>query len=133
MTDEVGARPRTITGFERLYLLAIAIEAARAAIDWPVLAQAPAGDRWVRLASILVSLLLVLLATRGRRRWAALVLGGLFMIGLPMVVSALQPPVPLETSAIIALQVALQALALILAAAPASRAWFGGGAHSPAG
>ena len=120
-------RPRSIVRFERLYLLAIAIEIARAAGDWPQLMQTSSPDAWVRLASILVSLLLVLLASRWRRRWAGLALGALFVIGLPMVTTVLQPRTPLETSAVIAAQILLQAVALAFLIAPASRAWLASG------
>lgn len=119
-------RPRSILLFERLYLLAIAIEIARAAGDWPQLMQASSPDGWVRLASILVSLTLVLLASRRRRRWAGLALGALFVVGLPMVTMVLQPGTPFETSAVIVAQVVLQAVALAYLIAPASRAWFAG-------
>ena len=119
-------RPRSIMLFERLYLLAIAIEIARAANDWPQLMQTSSPDRWVRPASILVSLLLVLLASRRRHRWAGLVLGALFVIGLPMVTTVLRPGQLLETSAVIVAEVLLQAMALAFFIAPASRAWFAG-------
>ncbi len=119
-------RPRTIVRFERLYLLAIAIEIARAAGDWPQLMQTSSPDLWVRLASILVSLLLVLLASRRRHRWAGLALGALFVIGLPMVTTVLQPGTPFETSAVMVAQIVLQALALVFLLSPASRAWFAG-------
>ena len=119
-------RPRSIVLFERLYLLAITIEIARAASDWPQLTQTSSPDRWVRLASILVSLLLVLLASRRRRRWAGLILGALFVIGLPMVTTVLQPGTLFETSAVIVAQILLQAAALAFLIAPASRAWFVG-------
>lgn len=121
-------RPRSIALFERLYLLAIAIEIARAAGDWPQLMLTSSPDRWVRIASILVSLLLVLLASRRRHRWAGLVLGALFVIGLPMVATVLQPGLPFETSAVVLAQVLLQAIALGFLVAPASRAWFAGSA-----
>ena len=117
-------RPRSIVRFERLYLLAIAIEIGRAAGDWPLLTQT--SDRWVRLGSIVVSLVLVLLATRRRRRWAGLVLGALFIIGLTMVTPVLQPGTPFETSVVIVAQILLQAVALAFLIAPASRAWFAG-------
>ena len=117
-------RPRPIVLFERVYLLAIAIEIARVAGDWPQLMQTSSPDAWVRLASILVSLLLVLLAARRRHRWAGLVLGALFLIGLPMVATVLQPGTPFETSAVIVAQVFLQAVALAFLIAPASRGWF---------
>ena len=119
-------RPRSIVLFERLYLLAIAIEIARAAGDWPLLMQTSSPDIWVRLASILASLLLVLLASRRRHRWAGLVLGALFVIGLPMVTMVLQPSTPFETSAVIVVQIVLQAAALAFLIAPTSRAWFAG-------
>lgn len=124
--EELPMRPRSIMLFERLYLLAIAIEMVRAASDWPQLVQPSSPDRWVRPASILVSLLLVLLASRRRHRWAGLVLGALFVIGLPMVATVLRPGQLLETSAVIVMQVVLQALALAFLIAPASRAWFAG-------
>lgn len=121
-------RPRSIALFERLYLLAIAIEIARTVSDWPQLMLTSSPDRWVRIASILVSLLLVLLASRRRHRWAGIVLGALFVIGLPMVTTVLQPGTPFETSAVIVAQILLQAVALAFLVAPASRAWFAGSA-----
>jgi uncharacterized membrane protein len=119
-------RPRSIELFEQLYLLAVVIDIARATIDWPLLMQASAPDRGVRLASIIVSLVLVLLVSRRRHRWAAVLLGALFMIGLPMVGRVLQTNVPIEASLIIVVQMLLQAVAVVCLVVPASRAWLGG-------
>ena len=124
MTGELPMRPRSIVNFERLYLLAIGIEAARVALDWPLLTQSSASEAWVRVASIVVSLLLVLLTSRRRKRAAGIVLAALFAIGLPMVATALQPDVALSSAATVLIQVALQAIALVLLFLPASRAWF---------
>lgn len=119
-------RPRSIMLFERLYLLAIAIDIARVAGDLPLLMRASSSDGWIRVVSVLASLLLVLLASRRRHRWAGLILGALFVIGLPMVATVLQPGTPFEASAVIVAQVVLQAAALAFLIAPASRAWFAG-------
>lgn len=121
--DVVATRPRSIASFERLYLLAIAMEVADILLDWPSL-QSSASQLAVRIASVLASLLLVLLASRRRRRVAGLVLAALFVIGLPMVANALQPGIPLEASALILVQIMLQAIALVCLFAPASRTWF---------
>lgn len=127
MQGEMPMRPRSIVLFEQLYLVAIAIEVGRTVFDWPLLVQSTAADIGVRLATILVSLLLVFLAARRRRRFAALILAALFFIGLPMVATVLRPGLPLETAAVIALQVLLQAVALVQLARPASRAWLADG------
>lgn len=119
-------RPKSIVSFERLYLLAIAIEVVRFALEWPRLLHATASDQWVRVASIVVSLLLVLLASRRRRRIAGLVLAALFVIGLPMIAAIFQPGTDLLSSVSIGLQVLLQAAALALLFRPDSRAWFAG-------
>ena len=125
-------RPRSIILFERLYLLAIAIEVGRVAIEWPLLLQASASDHWVRVASIGLSLLLVLLTSRRRKRIAGIVLAALFVIGLPMISTVFQPGMAMSSAAIIMVQIALQAVALALMFTPASRAWFAGRDEAPA-
>ena len=119
-------RPKSIVYFEWLYLAAIAIEAVRVAIEWPLLLQASASDQWVRVVSVAVSLLLVLLTARRRSRVAGLILAALFAIGLPMVATVFQAGIDLATSAAIVAQLALQAVALAQLFRPASRAWFDG-------
>ena len=126
MEGRAPMRPKSIMLFERLYLAAIAIEVVRFAIEWPRLLHAAASDQWVRVASIAVSLLLVLLTSRRRRRVAGLVLAALFVIGLPMVAAIFQPGTDPASSVSIGLQVLLQAAALLLLFRPDSRAWFAG-------
>lgn len=125
-------RPRSIILFELLYLAAIAIEVGRVAIEWPLLLQSSASDQWVRLASIGVSLLLVLLTARRRGRMAGLILAALFVIGLPMVATVFQPGADPATSVAVAVQLLLQAAALALLFKPASRAWFAARDEAPA-
>lgn len=115
-------RPKPIVRFEHLYLAAIAIEVVRVAIDWPLL-QSSASDLWVRLASIGVSLLLLLLTSRRRKLVAGVLLAALFVIGLPMISTVFQPGAEPLSAAIIVIQIALQAVALMLLFTPPSRAW----------
>lgn len=117
-------RPRSIILFERLYLAAIAIEAVRVAIEWPLLLQASASDQLMRVGSIGVTLLLLLLTSRRRKRIAGVVLAALFVIGLPMIATVFQPGIAPSSAAIVVVQIALQAVALALLFTPASRAWF---------
>ena len=126
MDGETPMRPKSIVLFERLYLAAIAIEVVRFAIEWPLLLRASASDQWVRVAAIGVSLLLVLLTSRRRRRMAGLVLAGLFVIGLPMVAELFRPGVAPTIAVAVAAQLLLQAVALVLLFRPESRAWFAG-------
>lgn len=117
-------RPKSIIWFERLYLLAIAIEIVRIAIDAPLLMQALGVDLWVRIGGVGLSLLLLLLASRRGKRSTGLLLGALFVIGLPMVTQAFAPGMsPVNVAAIIA-QLLLQTVALAMMLAPSSRAWF---------
>lgn len=125
-------RPRSIILFERLYLAAIAIEVGRVAIEWPLLLQASASDRWVRVASIGLSVVLVLLTSRRRRRVAGLILAALFVIGLPMVASVFQPGVDAATLIAVAVQLVLQAVAIALLFRPPSLRWFAGTDEAPA-
>lgn len=124
MEGRAPMRPRSIILFERLYLAAIAIEVGRVAIEWPLLLQASASDRWVRVAAIGVSLLLLLLTSRRRKRIAGIVLAALFVIGLPMISTVFQPGIALSNAAIVVVQIGLQAVALALLFTPGSRAWF---------
>lgn len=117
-------RPRSIILFERLYLAAIAIEVVRVAADWSLLLQSSASDRWVRLIAIAVSLSLVLLAARRRRRVAGWILAALFVIGLPIAAELFGPGVAPGTVAAGVAQLLLQAAALVLVFKPDSRAWF---------
>lgn len=117
-------RPKSIIAFERLYLLAILIEVARIAQQWPLLTQLSGADLWGRILAVGLSLLFLLLASRRHRWWAALVLAGLFVFGLPMVGYVFSPGYDPLTAGIILLQIALQAVALILMLTPDSRAWF---------
>ena len=120
--NELATRPRSILMFERLYLLAIVMEFTDIMLD---LSSAPplVSQLWVRIAAVLVSLLLVLLASRRRQRIAGLILAALFVVGLPMVATALQPGEPLEASVLVLVQIALQAVALLFLFKPASREW----------
>ena len=116
-------RPNSIMLFERLYLLAIAIEVGRLAIEWPLLLQSSASDRWVRAAAIGLSLLLLLLTSRRRKRMAGVVLAALFVIGLPMLATVFRPGVEPSSTVVVVIQMALQAVALALLFTPASRSW----------
>lgn len=117
-------RPKSIILFERLYLLAIAIEVVRIAIQWPQIVQSSSADLSGRILAVGLSLLFLLLASRRNRWWAALILAGLFVIGLPMASYVFSPGYDPLTAAIIAIQIALQAAALMLILKPDSRAWF---------
>ncbi|MDO9487313.1 MAG: hypothetical protein Q7J32_02990 [Sphingomonadaceae bacterium] len=110
--------------FEGLYLVAIAIEAARIVTQWPQLVQASGLALWAPIVAVAVSLLFLLLASRGRRGWAALVLGGLFLFGLPMAAGVFAPGYDPLTAAVTIAQLALQAIALALLLRPESRDWF---------
>lgn len=116
-------RPTSIMAFERLYLVAILIEAARIGAQWPLLMQSSGVALWGRIFAVGVSMLFLLLASRGGRRWAAVVLGGMFLFGLPMVAGIFNPGYDPLTAAVIIAQLALQAVALALLLRPESRAW----------
>lgn len=120
-------RPKTIMWFEQLYLLAILIEMVRIALQWQLLTQSSSGDIWVRVAAVAISVLLVVLASRRRKRIAGLLLAALFVIGLPIVATLFQPGVDMATSTFIVIQVVLQAVAIAMFFAPASRAWYAAG------
>lgn len=124
-------RPQTIVRFERLYLLAIAIEVARILADWPALMRSSSPDIWLRVAAVLLSVALVLLASRLRNRGAAIILAALFAIGLPMVSSVLSSGLGFEASLAVLVQVLLQLVALVSLFMPASRAWFRGARSEP--
>lgn len=116
-------RPSSITAFERLYLVAILIEVARIGAQWPLLLQSSGLALWGRILAVGVSLLFLALASR-RRGWAALVLGGLFLFGLPMAAGIFSPGYDPLTAAVTIAQLALQAIALALLLRPDSRDWF---------
>ncbi|MFC3712446.1 hypothetical protein ACFOMD_07690 [Sphingoaurantiacus capsulatus] len=118
-------RPKTIMLFEQLYLLAILVEVVRIALQWQLAASAPA-DVWIRIAAVVISLALVLLASRARKRIAGIVLAALFVIGLPTVATVFQAGLDTASKAFIVVQVVLQAAAILLFFAPASRAWYAG-------
>jgi len=121
-------RPKTIVMFEQFYLLAILIEVVRIALQWQLLTQSSSPDVWLRIAAVAISLLLVVLASRRRKRVAGLLLAALFVIGLPVVTSLFQPGVDTATAAFIVIQLLLQRVAIAMFLAPASRAWYRGDA-----
>ena len=118
------AQPRSIMLFERLYLLAIAIELVRIAQQWPLLVQSSGSDFWGRIVAVALSLLLLLFASRRRKRGAGLMLAALFVIGLPMISYVLDPGMDPLNVGITVVQLALQGVALGLMFTPSSRSWF---------
>ncbi len=117
-------RPLSITAFERLYLVAILIEVVRIGAEWPLLMQSSGLMLWGRVLAAGVSLLFLLLASRRGHLWAALVLGGVFLFGLPMALGIFTGDQASLTLAVTAAQLLLQGVALVLVLRPESRAWF---------
>ncbi len=117
-------RPKSILAFERLYLLAILIELARVGAQWPQLMQPSGAVLLGRILGAGVSLLLLLLASRRGRAWAALLLGGLFLFGLPMAAGLFGAGNEPLTAAVTGGQLALQGVALALLLRLESREWF---------
>jgi len=119
-------RPKSMANFEYLYLLAILVEVAHIALQWPLLA----GDRAAlatRVIAVIVTLGLVLLTSRRRSKIARVLLTLVFVAALPMAAYIFQPGIPVASVIITVTQILLQAVALILLFTPVSRAWFGQG------
>ena len=118
-------RPTTIVAFEALYFVTLAIGVLQAYLSWDQL-QAMASPFFIvtiQIVTVGLLILLTLLVSRRRSRFAKWVLVVLFVIGLPMTlrifVSGQLAGSPLLTVS----QSFLQLIGLVLLFTPASRAW----------
>lgn len=125
-------RPSVILNFERLYLLAVAIELGRIILDREVLLANPAVLT-TRLIVVIATVALVLLTSRRRSKIARVVLTGAFLVGLPVIADALKPSTDSTATALTLAQLGLQAAAFLLLFSQEGRRWFASGeGQSPA-
>jgi len=118
-------RPTTIVAFEALYLVTLAIGILQAYLGWQQL-QAMASPFFIvtiQLVTLGLLVVLILLVSRRRSRFAKWVLVVLFVIGLPMTVKIFASGQLAGSAALTVCQSLLQLIGLVMLFLPASRAW----------
>jgi glucan phosphoethanolaminetransferase (alkaline phosphatase superfamily) len=119
-------RPDSVTLFERLALLALALGVVQSFLGWRELVRisSPTFVAITQISTFAILIFLILWISRRRSKVALWILVILFVLGLPMLWVSMRSGMLFGSGFITLIQSVLQLVGLALLFTPSARAWF---------